>query len=499
LLITFVSACAETKESKRILRGSKPDRKSVDIEPLVGDSQRVDDEFISDIPFDEDNNIFQLNPLPRQTGLPLRISWSSPPIAQEYIAGLHAKKDCQDPPAESVIVNTNEWIIDKVDVGEYYVCVAAVTAGDFYLSANNQGIPIQIRRDWSPLTGAPSFRIDSLITANDRYMIIWGGYLLESTTQRVYSGEGAVFDFFTQKWTPTSFDKAPSARSSAISVWTNSELFVWGGESRQPSSPTEGAFFDPQSNSWRTVSSVNAPTEVSGAVWTGTHVLTFGPARNSMAMLDPLSLRWQPVVTSQDPLIPRQYSQLQSAWTGSELLIWASTSTTELNIETIASRFSPINGEWRSLPLQMMPSPRIQASATWTGSEFVILGGISSLLPQLSFANLGGKLDSTTSLWQPLTSGAGLTQVASHGAVWNGREILVWGGQHDNEMRRRNIYSYDPILGNWQDLGTQTESPSPRIEAKTFWLNGALVVWGGRGLIDNQEQALWDGGIYFPQ
>src|SRR4029434_11017370 len=56
----------------------------------------------------------------------------------------------------------------------------------------------------------------------------------------------------------TSLTDAPAERAQLASVWTGSEMIVWGGRG-DTMFPTGGGRYDPGTDSWRATSSINAP------------------------------------------------------------------------------------------------------------------------------------------------------------------------------------------------------------------------------------------------
>lgn len=69
---------------------------------------------------------------------------------------------------------------------------------------------------------------------------------------------------------------APSVRAGHTSVWTGTQMVVWGGGDNDPYS--DGARYNPAGNSWTAMSTVARPTARAGhvAVWTGTEMILWG-------------------------------------------------------------------------------------------------------------------------------------------------------------------------------------------------------------------------------
>jgi hypothetical protein len=100
-------------------------------------------------------------------------------------------------------------------------------------------------------------------------MIVWGGY--DNTNSL---NTGAKYNPFTNAWTATSEANAPTGRSGNLSVWTGTEMIIWGGGSYSNS----GGRYNPGTNSWIGTSSINPPAGRNGhtVIWTGTEMIIWG-------------------------------------------------------------------------------------------------------------------------------------------------------------------------------------------------------------------------------
>src|SRR2546423_14822720 len=87
-------------------------------------------------------------------------------------------------------------------------------------------------------------------------MIVWGGNNMGSCFNT-----GGRYNPSTDGWTATSITNAPEARRSHTSVWTGSEMIVWGGDAF-PGFITfnTGGRYNPSPDSWTATSTTNAPS-----------------------------------------------------------------------------------------------------------------------------------------------------------------------------------------------------------------------------------------------
>jgi Kelch motif len=79
-------------------------------------------------------------------------------------------------------------------------------------------------------------------------------------------------------WTATSTTNAPTARARHTSVWTGSEMIVWGGFNSNNTPLNTGGRYNPGTDSWTVTSTTNAPTArgLHTAVWTGSEMIVWG-------------------------------------------------------------------------------------------------------------------------------------------------------------------------------------------------------------------------------
>ncbi len=135
--------------------------------------------------------------------------------------------------------------------------------------------------------GAPSPRVFTTPVWSGKEMIIWGG----GDTRTNWNappvlGDGFAYNPSTDSWRTISNLGAPSARAKALFAWTGEEMLVWGGLNNTSTirvgDPNRkylvsGAAYDPNTDTWRAMSTVNAPTQRDATVstWTGTEFLVW--------------------------------------------------------------------------------------------------------------------------------------------------------------------------------------------------------------------------------
>jgi N-acetylneuraminic acid mutarotase len=350
-------------------------------------------------------------------------------------------------------------------------------------------------------------------------MLVWGGG----------ANTGARLNPATATWTAISTNNAPSARTLNSAVWSGSQMIVWGGKLAGSATATlSGARYNPATDTWSPMSTVNAPTARSqhSAVWTGTEMLIWGgldSAGNKLstgARYNPTTDTWTAMTTVNAPA-PRQGHT--AVWDGSGMIVWGGGQTLrhtnvieqgdifsddtyfvtnvleyEQGFHT-GARYNPANNSWTALTTNNAPSGRLYHSAVWTGTEMIVYGGHSEtiigfpiILPPggISYsvsespAEGGARYNPANNTWTP-TSFVGAPEMRSrHTAVWTGSRMLIWGGGLG--FAQASGASYNPANNSWAALSI-TNQPSLREGHVAVWTGTQMIIWGGGKL---------DGGLY---
>jgi N-acetylneuraminic acid mutarotase len=134
---------------------------------------------------------------------------------------------------------------------------------------------------WTPIStaGAPEGRYSHAAVWTGSQMVVWGGGRYEGSFTLIQTG--GRYDPATDTWSPTATAGAPTGRLFFGSVWTGQALVVWGGctvDSACTASTSTGGEYDPAADAW-------APTTLSGSpsargklatVWTGSDMVVWG-------------------------------------------------------------------------------------------------------------------------------------------------------------------------------------------------------------------------------
>jgi len=329
---------------------------------------------------------------------------------------------------------------------------------------------------WFPTstTNAPSGRSGHTAIWTGTEMIIWGGSTLIIGG---FTNTGARYDPATDTWRPISTTNAPSPRSNHTAIWTGTEMLIWGGIGLLGPLNT-GARYDPATDTWRPISTTNAPSPRSNhtAIWTGTEMIIWGGSDsrgplNTGARYDPATDTWRPISTTNAPSARSNHTAI---WTGTEMIIWGGAGSGGVRTNT-GGRYDPRTDSWRPVSTTGAPSARSHHTAVWTGSVMIIWGGINNID---FFAN-GGRYDPARDSWTAVSTANAPDGRSQHTAVWTGTEMLIWGGTNLNGAQSSGG-RYDPRANAWSSF-TSSNAPSPRSGHTAIWTGAEMIIWGGIG------------------
>lgn len=330
-------------------------------------------------------------------------------------------------------------------------------------------------------------------------------------------------------WLPTSTTNAPSPRNDATAIWTGQEMIVWGGYGASVGAYiNNGGRYNPVTDSWQAISTLNAPAPCSqvDSIWTGQEMIVWC-GRLSIegykgGRYDPTTDTWTPMSTLNAPG-GRSYSTV--IWTGTEMIVWGGYGTAYLNS---GRRYNPSTDTWQLVSQTGAPAPRMHHTAVWTGTEMLVWGGDGG--PFAFIGDTGGSYDPVTDTWSNISSSGFLYNKLGHVANWSGAEMVVWHGNtnsgrynpatnHWNQIASLNALvdrqsplsnwtesqmvvwgggnlnsggSYSPVADSW-NLMTFTNAPSGRSGGVSVWAGTVFIVWGG---LDTSGVAINTGGRY---
>ena len=255
-------------------------------------------------------------------------------------------------------------------------------------------------------------------------------------------------------------------------MWTGTEMIV------------SGKRYNPSTNSWRAMSTTNAPRGGGTAVWTGTEMIVWGGLQDtgiSSTELTGTGGRYNPVtdtwITTQAGA-PTARDFDSAIWTGAEMILWGGQDwnpyETSVGYTRTGARYSPATDSWTPTSIVNAPTPRVGHAAFWSGNEMIIYGGFDGFRG----VNTGGRYNPGTDSWT-VTSTINAPTHGGSSVVWTGNEMIVWGG---GDLIFGNYFNtgarYNPGTDSWIATST-TNAPSARGGHSAVWTGTEMIVWGG--------------------
>lgn len=254
--------------------------------------------------------------------------------------------------------------------------------GAFTFETIGDGARYDLQSDsWSPVSAVnqPSPRTSHTAVWTGSEMLVWGGASCVACANAEL-GTGAKYDPATDTWTPVATLNAPEARFNHTAIWTGSKMIVWGGESdRGIGSLTvldNGGIYDPATDSWTTITAIGAPlpARCHVSVWTGTEMIVFGGQNdanlgcgissvNTGRRYNPDSDTWLPMA---DAPLGSSLSGPAAVWSGDRMIVW---------FDDGGGRYDPIMDLWHGVSIDNAPSGRRHHTVVWTGTRMIVWGG----------------------------------------------------------------------------------------------------------------------------
>jgi N-acetylneuraminic acid mutarotase len=201
---------------------------------------------------------------------------------------------------------------------------------------------------------------------------------------------GSRYNPRSDSWSAVKASGAPSARFLHAAIWTGSELVIWGGTNTFDWLAS-GKFYKPGSNNW--TDNVNA---------SGT---------------------------------PRARENATAIWTGSHVLIWGGNDGGVYLDDGALLDVGAVNGgKWTTMSPAAAPAARYKHQSVWTGEALIVWGGCGGMACGELYDDGGvWQQDGATDSWSSIAGSNGLSKRIEHTMVWTGEEVIVWGGQDDDD------------------------------------------------------------------
>ncbi len=266
-------------------------------------------------------------------------------------------------------------------------------------------------RRWHRIASPPSGVLGGGGTGSawtGREMVVWAGNSPEGPAG------GAVYNPRTNTWRRLA--KGPlGVREGYASVWTGSELLIFGGHTGGVAAPTAAAL-NPRTGSWRRLPALNAVKGLAvanGAVWDGREA--FVSARGLLIAFNPKTDRVRRISIAKAHIALQERAQLDLiGWTGAEVVFSTGAGTSSQSITVVG--YNPTTGRWQKAGVAPCKG---STQVAWIGDRLVAACGTNGLeiyTPR-------------TDTWRTIKDGPSL--LSSHGdsaIVWTGTTLIVWSG-----------------------------------------------------------------------
>jgi hypothetical protein len=294
---------------------------------------------------------------------------------------------------------------------------------------------------WSELTAPPDVRRGAATVWTGSQLLVWGGYVYEGGFgEGPLSHGGVVFDGASRRW--EQMPTGPlSARSDSAVAWTGDEFLIWGGRTRDDCcaiSDTntflgDGAAYDPIGRTWRRLP--DAPIE------------------------------------ARAPL---------SVWTGHELIVWGSTDRNRRYRNGAA--YDPVSDTWRRI--DEGPLDLTDAVALWSGEEMIVFGAAlhGGNHPETETA-IGAAYNPKTDSWRELPPSIA-TNPNANTAAWAGDRVIAVDYDNDAEMFR-------PGSGGWRTLDPMPLHEGEDVPRAAYLEGWVLVSFFGQVAAFSTEAQEW--------
>ena len=230
---------------------------------------------------------------------------------------------------------------------------------------------------WSELPAPPEVRSEAASAWTGHDLLTWGGYVFKGSGDKSPNDDGFIFDAVTRSW--SLMPASPlSPRSATATAWTGSELLIWGGwdgtdEGASPAVLADGAAYDPAAASWRMLPATPIAGRAPLSVWTGSELIVWGSGVRTVelprdgAAYDPAQNTWRVIAPA-----PIEPSDATGVWTGHEMIVFGAALSGGNDAATpaaVGTAYDPQSDTWRRIADSEL-SPQA-STAAWDGESMI--------------------------------------------------------------------------------------------------------------------------------
>ena len=169
-------------------------------------------------------------------------------------------------------------------------------------------------------------------------------------------------------------------------------------------------------------------------------------------------------------LLPDPRREHSAVWTGSEMIIWGGDNGFRIRALNSGGRYDPMTDTWRTINVAGAPAPRQSHQAVWTGHEMIVWGGFN--WPRQTdpvLLNDGGRYNPASDSWMPISTVGAPPAGYNYTSVWTGVEFIVWNGTSGGR--------YNPSTDTWRPVSA-VAAPAT---GTAVWTGTKMIVWGVAG------------------
>jgi N-acetylneuraminic acid mutarotase len=326
--------------------------------------------------------------------------------------------------------------------------------------------------NWNAFTQLPAGTLVASAT-NPNAALTSSGFTFFSS---LYMDKDTAISTTPNTWLGVQSLNAPETRRRHTAIWTGTKMIVWGGLLYGDNTLVNtGSIYDPATDMWSAMAASPLSSRYAHtAVWTGTHMIIWGGTDlvnplNNGAAYNPVTNTWALLNTVNAPIARFSHTAI---WTGAEMVIWGG--TTISGSTNTGSKYNFATNTWTALPTAAGPSERVLHTAIWTGTKMIVWGGVS-----VGLINDGAIYNNATNTWDGPTSltNAPLVRL-SHTAIWTGTEMIIWGGSGFDPEVGSTGGKYNPSTNTW--AATDEFGPEPTSNHSAIWTGSEMIIFGGR-------------------
>ena len=204
-------------------------------------------------------------------------------------------------------------------------------------------------------------------------------------------------------------------------------------------------------------------------VWGGLD--SAGAALDNGAIYDPALDSWKYV--QKDPGSPSPRIMATAVWTGStsnKVIVYGGTDASGATTYKDGAVYDVTDNSWAPLPPNPMASRRSAPFGYWDGTRAIFYGGLNGTIP------VAGADRFDLKMWSVAMPAGDPGLLGSPATAVDGAQMYLQGGVIGS-TRQDKVYSYNSSTDMWSSL---SKGPSVRTGAFGAWDGTHFVVWGGQ-------------------